>query len=113
MFPTGLPGVALLLLRVSVGSAAVISTHVSSSSGWLQSSAILVAVGLFAGYLTPLVAVAAIVVQAFAWLGPAPEPTIWAAIVFLDAIALGLVGPGAYSLDAYLFGRRVVVLPPS
>jgi uncharacterized membrane protein YphA (DoxX/SURF4 family) len=28
------------------------------------------------------------------------------------AIALALLGPGAYSLDARIFGRRVIKLPP-
>jgi hypothetical protein len=112
MFPTGLPGLALLLLRASVASAVILSTYREESPGWLQGSAILVAVGLLAGYLTPFVAVAAIVVQAFAWLSPSLDPTIWAVVFSVDAIALALVGPGAYSLDAYLFGRRVVVLPP-
>jgi uncharacterized membrane protein YphA (DoxX/SURF4 family) len=34
------------------------------------------------------------------------------ASLLLNAIALALLGPGAYSLDARLFGRRVVVVPP-
>ena len=34
------------------------------------------------------------------------------ALVCLDALALALMGPGAYSIDSYRFGRRVVVLPP-
>ena len=37
------------------------------------------------------------------------DSTTWAAVISLDAIALALVGPGGYSVDAYLFGRRVVV----
>ena len=28
------------------------------------------------------------------------------------AAALALLGPGAYSIDARVFGRRVIVLPP-
>jgi hypothetical protein len=35
-----------------------------------------------------------------------------ASIVLVDALVLALLGPGAYSLDSYLFGRRMVVLPP-
>ena len=31
---------------------------------------------------------------------------------FLDAVVLALLGPGAYSLDARLFGRSVTVMPP-
>ena len=33
-------------------------------------------------------------------------------IVCFDALALALLGPGAFSVDSYFFGRRVVVLPP-
>jgi hypothetical protein len=34
------------------------------------------------------------------------------AVAILDALALALLGPGAYSVDAYRFGRRIVVPPP-
>jgi hypothetical protein len=112
MFPTGLPGLALLLLRVSVAVAAVLSIYAADAPHWLQASAMLVAAGLLAGYLTPFVAGFAIVLQALIWFGAGLDTTTWAAVVSLDAIALALVGPGAYSVDAYLFGRRVVVLPP-
>jgi hypothetical protein len=30
----------------------------------------------------------------------------------LDATAMMFLGPGAYSLDARLFGRKRIVLPP-
>jgi hypothetical protein len=35
--------------------------------------------------------------------------------VIVDAVALAVLGPGAYSVDAYLFGRREIIisnLPP-
>jgi len=112
MFPTGLPGLALLLLRASVATALVVSSYSQNIPTWLQATAILVALGLSAGYLTPIVAVGALIVQVFIWSGLGDEAATWAAVVSLDAIALALVGPGAYSVDAYLFGRRVVLPPP-
>jgi hypothetical protein len=33
-------------------------------------------------------------------------------VLSLDALALALLGPGAYSVDSRRFGRRLVVLPP-
>lgn len=32
-------------------------------------------------------------------------------IVTVNAVAVVLLGPGAYSIDAYLFGRREIVIP--
>jgi len=32
-------------------------------------------------------------------------------VVIVDALALALLGPGAYSIDARRFGRRLVELP--
>jgi hypothetical protein len=112
MFPTGLPGLALLLLRASVAVAVVVSSYGQDASGWLQAIAILVAVGLFAGCLTPILAVIALVAHGFIWSAFSLDTMLWATVVSLDSIALALVGPGAYSIDAYVFGRRVVVLPP-
>lgn len=31
----------------------------------------------------------------------------------VTAVSIVLMGPGAFSLDAYLFGRREIVIPPS
>ena len=35
-------------------------------------------------------------------------PTV--ALVVIVAVAIALLGPGAYSLDSYLFGRREIVI---
>ena len=67
------------------------------------------------GFLTPIAAGASALVGAAVWLwNPA-----WAAS-FIDlpslssiavTIAILLLGPGAISLDAHLFGRRKIIIP--
>jgi uncharacterized membrane protein YphA (DoxX/SURF4 family) len=67
-----------------------------------------VAAILVAGVLTPVFAVlaAALTIANFIT-GTANVPI--AILVSLDAIALMLLGPGAYSVDARRFGRRVLM----
>ena len=115
MFPPGLPGLALLLVRASVALALLFEdyAHRHAMSGWIHGAVILVVAALCAGYFTPLVAAAALVLHALIWLGPGADNATVAALCVLDAIALALLGPGAYSVDSYRFGRRRVVLPPS
>jgi hypothetical protein len=115
MFPSGLPGLALLLLRLSVVIALLLELHARRHglAAWTLGAVLLLAAMLCAGLLTPAVATLALAVHVaiWWWLGirsPATAPTLC-----LDALALAMLGPGAYSVDAYWFGRRVVVLPPT
>jgi hypothetical protein len=114
MFPAGLPGLALLLLRASVATALVAEnySHRRDPSGWVQAAAVLISVAASVGYLTPIVAVTGLVLHTVIWSRLGIGSAALTSIIFLDAIALALLGPGAYSVDSYLFGRRVVVLPP-
>jgi len=114
MFPTGLPGLALLFLRASVAFAVVAETYgqAPTTAGWLKAIAVLIAAALSAGYLTPIAAAMAIAYEALVWSGFGIGGAAQAIIVCLDSLALALLGPGTYSIDGYLFGRRVVVLPP-
>ena len=115
MFPTGLPGLALLLLRSSVAIALLVENynHRQDLSGWIQASIILIAVALFSGCLTPIVAVVGLVIHGLIWSGLGASSAAEVTIVSLNVLALALLGPGAYSIDSYRFGRRVVVLPPT
>jgi uncharacterized membrane protein YphA (DoxX/SURF4 family) len=117
MFPPGLPGVALLLLRVSVATALLVDNyaHRTELPGWAHAIAILISLVISVGYLTPIVAAAALALHALVWLtlGSHVDGLAVALILSLDAVALALLGPGAYSLDSRRFGRRLVVLPPS
>jgi hypothetical protein len=114
MFPRGWPGVALLLLRASVLSALLFQdyNHWQQLSVGLQSAAVLLSVALSAGYQTPVIAVLDILFHGLIWIRLGVGSVAEVSIVSLDAMALALLGPGAYSIDAYRFGRRVLILPP-
>jgi hypothetical protein len=111
MFPRGAPGIALLLLRVSV--AAGILLKVGSDPHrelWLLALAVPLTTALCVGFLTPVAALLAIPAYLIetASLGAVPAEML---TPILQTIALSLLGPGSYSIDAYLYGRRIVVLP--
>jgi hypothetical protein len=116
MFPPGWPGVALLLLRASVAIALLVETYAQRQSlgGWMQVAAILISLAISVGYLTPIAAAAALLFHALIGLvaGGGLNGAAVAIVLSLDALALALLGPGAYSFDSRRFGRRLVVLPP-
>jgi uncharacterized membrane protein YphA (DoxX/SURF4 family) len=116
MFPPGLPGLALLLLRLSVAIALLLDVyaHRSALPGWVHGVAILISLVVSAGYFTPIIAAVALAYHALVWLavGTGFDAAAVTLVLSLDALALALLGPGAYSVDSRRFGRRLVVLPP-
>ncbi len=112
MFPSGWPGAALLMLRLSMavrGIACGLGYQNSHTSWGLFLTAAALATALGMGIFTPLVALASLGVQLAA--APTPADRVGTVIVVLNVLALCLIGPGAYSVDAHHFGRRLVVLP--
>jgi hypothetical protein len=116
-FPTGAPGCGLVLLRVvaalslqaDASGHLVLTQHASIPGVAL----ILLSLALLVGLFTPAVALLAAVIEA-AMLGSGAS--IGIALMLqgpLICVALALLGPGSYSLDARLFGSRVVVLHAS
>ena len=114
MFPPGWPGFALLLLRGSVVAAVLLEgyVHRRGLSGSMLGGLTLLCACLCAGFLTPIAAVLAMLFHVLAWSSLSSDGAGMTAIAVLDALALAMLGPGAYSIDAHRFGRRVVVLPP-
>jgi hypothetical protein len=106
MFPTGAPGVALLLLRWTLASS--IFLPVMDAPVVLRA---VLAVLLGSGLFTPIVAPLASVLPVIAlWRLDYNTPLTWVVPALLVVIAscLTMLGPGAYSVDSLLFGRRVV-----
>jgi hypothetical protein len=114
MFPHGGPGIGLLLLRVAAaGMFALNLTHQFPSLHWLLVSLIgLISIGLLLGFLTPILSViACLAAGANLLLAGGPVDVVYILRILLSA-ALFFLGPGAYSVDARLFGLRVTVVPP-
>ena len=111
---------ALLLLRVTVGGALLGQGALASRGAALASwsvafgvVAILSGGALVAGALTPVTSVVASVLcvgLAFAPPG-GPEGVVAFGLLFVIGVAVALMGPGAFSVDCRLFGRREIVVP--
>jgi uncharacterized membrane protein YphA (DoxX/SURF4 family) len=127
-FPGGRPGIGLLLLRAAVGLTAIAQgvlnvsglSHPSSGKWLLGVVLITSGAALAAGFFTPfagLVVGLCFLGIALSWF-PAPswgfhDARMVAFGMIIPAAALALLGPGAFSLDGRLFGRREIVIPPS
>lgn len=111
-FPAGVPGVALLLLRLS---AAIVLFAAATLIGpvpiWGCACLALCGAALALGFLARIVAVIAGIVAGFAAALGVGSACWLLALHALDAAALVLLGPGAYSIDARIFGRRVITFP--
>lgn len=81
-------------------------------ASWVLVAPWLVAAGICMGFITPVAVALCIVIELSTWLSGLGALGTVHICAILDATALILLGPGAYSLDARLFGRRKITLPP-
>ena len=112
----------LLLLRVAVGLMLVIhgasplteSSDVPRATPAVGLTGALIGAALVVGVLTPAAGAAAaffVVTTASASLWPPLDGPLLTLLLSIVSVAIVLLGPGAFSVDSYLFGRREIVIP--
>jgi hypothetical protein len=115
MFPTGIPGIALLLLRVSVAGALLFEAACHGTTEHLTllyCATLAVSVSLCVGALTPIVSIVACILEWILWLDAQHYSAPFAMLAGLTTVVVALLGPGAYSVDARLLGRREIIFRP-
>ena len=112
MFPGGMAGLGLIILRICAASSLL--TIAFGCGPFAFASWVAVGFGLLSllvavGALTPVACTVGALVEISCLLhrqGTDPRYTVFALLVIA---ALGLLGPGAFSIDARLFGRRLII----
>jgi len=125
-FPGGWPGLALLLLRSTVGLVLISAGAYSlSRADEVTLLVLILAIAAFAsglllliGFFTPIGGTLGALSAACAVLFAVPmgalnpmQLKVSAVVVVVMAGVVGILGPGAFSIDSRLFGRRKIVIP--
>ena len=106
MFPGGAPGAALLVLR---GCLACALAGIAFPTGWKHLAFLALLSLLCLGLLTPAVCAVAVMAVLLDLTHLQGINALEVGIVLLSTSSYAFLGPGAYSIDAKLFGRRVIV----
>jgi hypothetical protein len=109
MFPSGYPGAGLVLLRLAV--MITLWPLPEALQAWPAGhfligcdAALLIALG--AGLFTPIAALLCLLLKCVESALPGTAPIECLSNAALASLALLFLGPGAYSLDSHLYGRR-------
>jgi|SRR5580704_16256061 uncharacterized membrane protein YphA (DoxX/SURF4 family) len=114
-FPNRSAGLALLILRLAVAAALISNARFcpGPETEVLLALSRIAAVAIIVGWYTPLAAVSALLVSLRTfWVCREPRVDALAtnALMIGALIAISLLGAGAYSVDARLYGRRRLVV---
>jgi hypothetical protein len=111
-FPNSWPGAGLLLLRIAAAAPSLfdcvsfICNAAPGSNPLLQLASVAIGGFIMAGFFTPLAAVSKVLLET--WLGlhdAVPIRGEHALLAIMGAVLI-MTGPGAWSIDARLFGRK-------
>jgi uncharacterized membrane protein YphA (DoxX/SURF4 family) len=115
-FARGAPGAGLLLMRVAAGAASIGHAVAALTAGSAVAAGVLEAISASTGILlllglwTPIAGALGALVACWYALSNAGDAVFYILLAILCA-ALALLGPGAWSIDARLFGWKRVEIP--
>jgi uncharacterized membrane protein YphA (DoxX/SURF4 family) len=115
-FADGWPGVGLLLQRILIGTILLYCgiTHVGKASQFVPITPHIIGAGvgilLLVGLWTPVGGVLVTIVELWIVVSRVGDPLVPMMLAILGA-TLAMIGPGAWSIDARLFGRKHIEPP--
>ena len=116
-FAGGWPGMGLLLMRLVIGCALVLRASLRLWGDPPLNITITAAILLVAGFLlmlglwTPIVGASVAVIEVWKILTQPGDRWLWL-LLGTASVALAMLGPGRWSIDARLFGWKRVEAPP-
>jgi hypothetical protein len=116
MFPAGAAGFGLIILRLCAAAMLVrnVVLIAAPTLSWWETGALLVVVGAMCfGAFTPAACIASVLTQIALLLWAFPRGLLETAFSVGLTLSLLLLGPGAFSVDGRLFGRRRIRLSNS
>ena len=116
-FAGGWPGTGLLLMRLVIGCVLVVRASLRLWGDPQLNITITAAILLVAGFLlmlglwTPIVGTSVAVIEVWKILTQPGDRWLWL-LLGTASVALAMLGPGRWSIDARLFGWKRVEAPP-
>jgi putative oxidoreductase len=112
-FPNSWPGAGLLILRLVagfclVGVGTMLGDLGDSAALWLRCASCVAAVLLLIGLATPVAGIIDAAIQVGIMILEKRYDSLFLVAAALG-LALAMLGPGAWSLDARVFGRKRIV----
>jgi hypothetical protein len=114
MFPGGMAGLGLIILRIGAVSSLLtiaFGRGPLAFASWTGVGLGLLSLLMMVGALTPAACSIGALVETWWLLHRQGTDRRYIVFALLIIAALGLLGPGAFSIDAKLFGRRLIISP--